>query len=87
MQASCERASPGWPCDAQRQALIDAFPCAANAQERQRLLEALHASVYRLVPYVPDGQWYLPAAHSPRLSGVLSMPGITMAWNIRKSAR
>jgi ABC-type multidrug transport system ATPase subunit len=25
MQASCERAWPGWPCDAEHQALIDAF--------------------------------------------------------------
>jgi peptide/nickel transport system substrate-binding protein len=87
MQASCERAWPGWPCDPEHQALIDAFPYAPNAQERQRILEALHTSAYRLVPYVPYGQWYLPAAHTPRLSGVLSMPGIIMAWNIQKTAR
>ena len=87
MQASCERAWPGWPCDAEHQALIDAFPYAANAEERRRILEALHVSAYRVVPYVPYGQWYLPAAHTPRLSGVLSMPGIIMAWNIQKAAR
>ncbi|WP_372621903.1 ABC transporter substrate-binding protein [Falsiroseomonas sp.] len=87
MQASCERAWPGWPCDAAHQALIDAFPYAANAQERRRILEELHASAYRLVPYVPYGQWYLPAAHTPRISGVLAMPGIIMAWNIQKTAR
>jgi peptide/nickel transport system substrate-binding protein len=87
MQASCERAWPGWPCDAAHQALIDAFPYAANAAERRRILEELHTSAYRLVPYVPYGQWYLPAAHSPRLNGVLAMPGIIIAWNIQKAAR
>jgi peptide/nickel transport system substrate-binding protein len=87
MQASCERAWPGWPCDAEHQALIDAFPYAANDADRRRILEALHASAYRVVPYVPYGQWYLPAAHTPRLNGVLAMPGIIIAWNIRKTAR
>jgi peptide/nickel transport system substrate-binding protein len=87
MQASCDRAWPGWPCDAEHQALIDAFPYAADAEERKRILERLHISAYRLVPYVPYGQWYLPAAHSPRLSGVLAMPGIIVPWNIQKSAR
>lgn len=87
MQASCERAWPGWPCDSAHQALIDAFPYAANATERRRILEELHTSAYRLVPYVPYGQWYLPAAHTPRISGVLAMPGIIMAWNIQKTAR
>jgi peptide/nickel transport system substrate-binding protein len=87
MQASCERAWPGWPCDAAHQALIDAFPYAASPEERRRLLDALQESAYRLVPYVPYGQWYLPAAVSPRLSGVLAMPGIIVPWNIQKAAR
>ncbi|WP_137127247.1 ABC transporter substrate-binding protein [Roseomonas sp. HF4] len=87
MQASCERAWPGWPCDAAHQALIDAFPYAANDAERRRILDELHASAYRLVPYVPYGQWYLPSAITPRVSGVLAMPGIIIAWNIRKAAR
>lgn len=87
MQASCERAWPGWPCDPAHQALIDAFPYAANATERQRILDELQTSAYRLVPYVPYGQWYLPSAISPRVSGVLAMPGTIIAWNIRKAAR
>jgi peptide/nickel transport system substrate-binding protein len=87
MQASCDRAWPGWPCDAEHQALIDAFPYAASAEERQRILTALHESAYRVVPYLPFGQWFLPVAYSPRLSGVLGMPGIIVMWNIEKAAR
>jgi peptide/nickel transport system substrate-binding protein len=87
MQASCERAWPGWPCDAEHQALIDAFPYAATPAERRRVLDALHVSAYRLVPYVPYGQWYLPSVVSPRISGVLAMPGVIVPWNIRKAAR
>jgi peptide/nickel transport system substrate-binding protein len=87
MQASCERAWPGWPCDAEHQALIDAFPYAGNAAERRRILDALQESAYRLVPYVPYGQWFLPSATGPRISNVLAMPGIIIMWNIEKAAR
>ena len=88
MQTSCERAWPGWPCDAEHQALIDAFPYAATPAERQRVLEALQVSAYRLVPYVPYGQWYLLPVVSPRLSRrVGAMPGIIVPWNIRKAAQ
>ncbi len=87
MQASCDRAWPGWPCDAEHQTLIDAFPYAPNAAEQRRILEALHESAYRVLPYVPFGQWFLPVAHSPRISGVLGMPGIIVMWNIEKRAR
>lgn len=87
MQASCDRAWPGWPCDAAHQALIDAFPYASDQAERRRLLTELHTSAYRLVPYVPFGQWYLPSAVGPRISGVLAMPGIVIAWNITKAPR
>jgi peptide/nickel transport system substrate-binding protein len=87
MQATCGDAWPGWPCDVEHQALIDAFPYAATPAQRQRVLEAVQVSAYRLVPYVPFGQWYLPSVVSPRLSGVLAMPGIIVPWNIRKEAQ
>jgi peptide/nickel transport system substrate-binding protein len=87
MQASCDRAWPGWPCDAAHQALIDAFPYAASEDERRRIIDDLTASAYRVVPYVPYGQWYLPSAIRPQVGDVLAMPGIVIAWNLRKSAR
>lgn len=85
MQASCEQAWPGWPCDAAHQALIDAYPYAPTSIARRAILDALQTSAYRIVPYVPFGQWFLPVAYSPRLTGVLSMPGIIVPWNIRKA--
>lgn len=87
MQASCDKAWPGWPCDAAHQALIDAYPYAASAEERRRILDELQTSAYQLVPYVPFGQWYLPSAIGPNISGVLAMPGTIIAWNIRKTPR
>jgi peptide/nickel transport system substrate-binding protein len=88
MQASCERAWPGWPCDAEHQAMIDAFPNTVAEADRRALVERIQLSAYqRVVPYVPFGQWFAPVAHSPRLTGVIGMPGTLILWNIQKAAR
>ncbi len=85
MQASCERAWPGWPCDAALQALIDRYPAARGDAERAALAAEIQAAAYdRVVPYVPIGQWFAPIAHSPRLKGVIGVPGAMVLWNIEK---
>jgi peptide/nickel transport system substrate-binding protein len=84
MQATCDRAWPGWPCDAAHQALIEAF--AATTDEASRLQAAIKVqeSAYRFVPYVPFGQWFQPVAHSPRLKGLPIVPGVMAFWNVEK---
>lgn len=84
MHSSCEKAWPGWPCDAAHQSLIDQFPAAPDHAARQALADRLQRSAWELVPYVLMGQWYLPVAYSPRLDGVLEVPGTTVFWNISK---
>jgi peptide/nickel transport system substrate-binding protein len=84
MQASCDQAWPGWPCDAPHQALIDSYPFARSADERRQVAARLQDSAYRVVPYVPIGQWFLPVAHAPGLRGVLGAPQVMVLWNIEK---
>lgn len=84
IHASCEDAWPGWPCDAEHQAMIEEFPFIPDAAERRVLARRIQESAYDLVPYVPIGQWFSPVAYSPRLSGVPSVPGSTVFWNIDK---
>jgi peptide/nickel transport system substrate-binding protein len=87
MQASCDRAWPGWPCDAAHQALIDAFGKSRNDAERKERADAVQKSAYQFVPYVPFGQWFQPVAHSPRLKGLLAVPGVMAFWNVEKTPR
>jgi peptide/nickel transport system substrate-binding protein len=84
MQASCEKAWPGWPCDAAHQALIDAFSRSRTQDERKALADKVQESAYQMVPYVPFGQWFQPVAHSPRLKGLLAVPGVMVFWNVEK---
>lgn len=86
MQASCDAAWAGWPCDEAHQALINQYPDAATSEERQALADQIQVSAYEnVVPYVPLGQWFVPVAHSPKLDGVIGMPGTMILWNISKS--
>ena len=88
MQASCDKAWPGWPCDAEHQALIDRFADVTTDTDRKALAEQIQKSAYeKVVPYVPFGQWFAPVAHSPRLSGVIGMPGTMILWNIAKAPK
>ncbi len=87
MQASCDKAWPGWPCDEAHQALIDAFSRSLTAEDRKTNAVKVQESAYRIVPYVPFGQWFQPVAHSPRLQGLLTVPGVMAFWNIEKAVR
>ncbi|MET4133630.1 peptide/nickel transport system substrate-binding protein [Porphyrobacter sp. MBR-155] len=85
MQANCDAAWPGWPCDPAHQALIDRYAYAQSDAERQALADQIQASAYRLLPYVPIGLWYNPIAYRNNLQGVLSVPGSSVFWNITKA--
>lgn len=87
LQASGDKAWPGWPADQALQDLIDAFPYVQGEAERQALADKIQARAYEVVPYLPIGQWYVPVAYSPRLSGVLKVPGTNVFWNIEKGPR
>jgi peptide/nickel transport system substrate-binding protein len=84
MQASCDKAWPGWPCDAAHQALIDAFAATKTNDERMKAAIAVQESAYQFVPYVPFGQWFQPVAHSPKLKGLPIVPGVMAFWNVEK---
>jgi peptide/nickel transport system substrate-binding protein len=85
LQASCERAWPGWPCDSELQAMIDRFPATIDGTQRKELAAAIQRRAYeRVVPYVPIGQWFAPIAYSAKLDGVIGVPGAMVLWNIVK---
>jgi len=84
MQASCEKAWPGWPCDGAHQALIDAFAATKTDDERMKAAVAVQESAYKFVPYVPFGQWFQPVAHSAKLKGLPIVPGVMAFWGVEK---
>ncbi|MDB5375130.1 MAG: transporter substrate-binding protein [Belnapia sp.] len=84
MRSACERTGlPGWPCDAEMEALRDAFLAAPEADARRTAAAAYHARALASVPYVPLGQFSLVRGYSARLQGILDAP-VPVYWNIGK---
>lgn len=87
LNANCDKAWPGWPCDAAHQKLIDDFPSITDQAAKRAQAEKIQASGMALVPYVPVGMWFQPIAHGPRVKGLIPVPGAMVFWNAEKAPR
>lgn len=87
LNANCDKAWPGWPCDTAHQKLIDDFPLITDAAAKKAQAEKIQSSAMTLVPYVPLGMWFQPVAFSPRLKGLIPVPGAMVFWNAEKQPK
>jgi peptide/nickel transport system substrate-binding protein len=84
LDASCETAQPGWPCDKTIEDLRTQFLQASSFEERKALSEALQQRAIEISPYVPLGQYHVPIGVRTSLEGILPAP-VPVFWNISKS--
>ena len=78
-----ERGWFGWPTDALTEKLRDDYARAQTPESKMKIIEALQARLFEVVPYVNYGQWFQPMAWRSNLSGVLVSP-VPFFWNIDK---
>lgn len=83
LRASCDKASPGWPCDSEIERLRAAFASATSDQERLKVVDALMLRNYEYPVFVPLGMYSIPAAHRASVQGLLSAPA-NIYWNVTK---
>ena len=84
VNASCDKAAFGWPCDAEVERLRDAYARAPDLASRQTIATALQARAVQYGTHIHLGQYTLPTAtRADRLSGVVVSP-IPVFWNIEK---
>ena len=84
VNASCDKAAFGWPCDAEVERLRDAFARAPDLAARQKIAAELQARAVTYGTHIHLGQYTLPTAtRSDRLSGMVTSP-IPVFWNIEK---
>ncbi len=81
--AACEKASIGWPCDAQIEKLRDDFARTTDPAKRKELAEALQVRLAEYPTYAPLGQYNMPVAMRDTVSGNLEAPA-TVFWNVTK---
>ena len=82
VNASCDKAAFGWPCDAEIEELRDAFARAPDLASRRKIATDLQARAIEVGTHIQLGQYTLPTA-TRGLTGVVASP-IPVFWNIAK---
>ena len=83
LNASCDNALFGWPCDEQIEKLRDDFARATDFDQQKQIVEALQARWVEYPTHIHLGQFNTPSALRNNVKGYLSA-GIPVFWNISK---
>ncbi len=83
VNASCDKAAFGWPCDAQMEKLRDDFAREPDPAKQKAIVEAVQMRQREEVTHVHLGQYYVPIATTSKVSGVLTAPA-PVFWNMEK---
>jgi peptide/nickel transport system substrate-binding protein len=83
LNAGCDNALFGWPCDAEMEKLRDAFARAPDLAAQKQIAEAVQVREREVVTHIWLGQWYQPIAARKSVTGILTAP-VPVFWNVEK---
>jgi peptide/nickel transport system substrate-binding protein len=83
--ANCEKAFPGWPCDADHEKLRAAWLTESDPAKAKALAVEIQRHAMEIGLAIPYGQYLMPAVWRDSLQGVLDVPEHVVFWNIRKN--
>jgi peptide/nickel transport system substrate-binding protein len=83
LNATCEKATFGWPCDAEIERLRDAFAKETDPAKQKALAEAVSVRAAEYLTHVHLGQYLQPSAFRKNIAGVLVASNVAL-WNIEK---
>jgi peptide/nickel transport system substrate-binding protein len=86
MNASCDKAMFGWPCDKEIESLRDQFAHETNPARQKVIAEAVQVRETQYPTHIPLGHFYLPAAVRKSTDGYVQAP-VPVFWNVTKSAK
>ena len=81
INASCDKAPWGWPCDEAMEKLRDDFARETDPAKQKAIAEAVQVRVSEVVTHIYLGQWYQPSAHKNNVVGILAAPA-PVFWNV-----
>jgi len=87
LNAACEKASAGWPCDARLEELRDAFAREPDAAKRKAIADEIQERAARIGTHYPLGEWYSASAVSTRTRDWLRPPSASVFWNVTLAPR
>jgi peptide/nickel transport system substrate-binding protein len=83
LNASCDKAMFGWPCDKDIEGLRDAYARETSVAKQKQIAEAVQLRAIQYPTHVPLGMWFGAFALRKNIDGVLEAP-VTVLWNITK---
>ena len=83
LNASCEKATFGWPCDAEIERLRDAFAKETDPAKQKAIAEAVSVRAAEYPTHIPLGQYTAALAFRKNITGVLVASNVAF-WNIEK---
>lgn len=84
LNAACDKALFGWPCDETIQELRDAFAREPDAAKQLELAEKIQMRVAESPTHIHLGQWYQPTAMGKNISGAPVSPVVAF-WGYTKN--
>jgi peptide/nickel transport system substrate-binding protein len=81
LNASCDKAMFGWPCDAELERLRDAFAKETDPARQKAIAEAVQLRAAAYPTHIHLGQYVQPVAMRKNVTGLLAGPSIAF-WNI-----
>jgi len=84
LNAACDKALFGWPCDDEIQSLRDEFSREPDATAQLAIVEKIQQRVAESPTHVHLGQWYQPHAMSAKVSGAPVSP-VPVFWGYTKA--
>src|SRR5215216_6017847 len=83
LNAGCDKAMFGWPCDQEMEKLRDAFARETDPAKQKTIAEAVQVRNTQATTHLFLGQWYQPAATRKNLDGFPTAP-VPVFWNVSK---
>ena len=81
LNASCDKAMFGWPCDAEMEKIRDQFARETELAKQKALAEASQLRLVQYPTHIPLGQWYGAVAVRKNVQGMMEAP-VTVFWNV-----
>ena len=81
MNAGCDKAPFGWPCDPEMEKLRDAFARETEPAKQKEIAEKVQMRAAEMVTHIPLGQHYLGAAMRRNINGLVTAPA-PVFWNV-----
>jgi peptide/nickel transport system substrate-binding protein len=84
VNASCDKAPFGWPCDEGIEKMRDAFAKETDPAKQKEIAEQVTLRLSSAYPtFIPLGQFTVPTAIRSNITGLLSVPELAL-WNVEK---